>query len=120
MTSKFLAVAVDRLRRWHRPGLLCIGDAAHAMSPVGGVGVNLAIQDAVAAANLLAIPLRRRAVSASDLAGVRARRELPTRLTQGMQVMLQRRIFDRVLSAEERSPTHTGSCASWPQSRSSR
>jgi 2-polyprenyl-6-methoxyphenol hydroxylase-like FAD-dependent oxidoreductase len=97
---KLLAVAVDRLRTWHRPGLLCIGDAAHAMSPVGGVGVNLAIQDAVAAANRLAIPLRRRAVSASDLMGVQARRELPTRLTQGTQVMLQRRIFDRVLAAE--------------------
>jgi 2-polyprenyl-6-methoxyphenol hydroxylase-like FAD-dependent oxidoreductase len=97
---KLLAVKVDRLRNWHRPGLLCIGDAAHAMSPVGGVGLNLAIQDAVAAANRLAIPLRRRAVSAGDLARVQARRELPTRLTQGTQVMLQRRIFDRVLSAE--------------------
>ncbi|MGC1760312.1 MAG: FAD-dependent monooxygenase, partial [Candidatus Cybelea sp.] len=98
---KLLAVKVDRLRNWHRPGLLCIGDAAHAMSPVGGVGLNLAIQDAVAAANRLAIPLRRRAVSAGDLAGVQARRELPTRLTQGTQVMLQRRIFDRVLSAQK-------------------
>jgi 2-polyprenyl-6-methoxyphenol hydroxylase-like FAD-dependent oxidoreductase len=97
---KLLAVKVDRLRNWHRPGLLCIGDAAHAMSPVGGVGINLAIQDAVAAANCLAIPLRRRAVSASDLERVQARREFPTRLTQGTQVMLQRCIFDRVLSAE--------------------
>jgi 2-polyprenyl-6-methoxyphenol hydroxylase-like FAD-dependent oxidoreductase len=97
---KVLAVTVDRLRTWHLPGFLCIGDAAHAMSPVGGVGVNLAIQDAVATANRLAIPLRRRAVSSSDLAGVRARRELPTRMTQGIQVMLQRCIFDRVLSAE--------------------
>ena len=98
---KLLAVTVDRLRTWHRPGLLCIGDAAHAMSPVGGVGVNLAIQDAVAAANRLAIPLRRHAVSTTDLAAVQARRELPTRLTQGTQVMLQRRIFDRVLAAEK-------------------
>jgi 2-polyprenyl-6-methoxyphenol hydroxylase-like FAD-dependent oxidoreductase len=97
---KFLAVKVDRLRTWHRPGFLCIGDAAHAMSPVGGVGVNLAIQDAVAAANRLANPLRRRTVSVSDLAGVQARRERPTRLTQGMQALLQRHIFDRVLSAE--------------------
>jgi 2-polyprenyl-6-methoxyphenol hydroxylase-like FAD-dependent oxidoreductase len=97
---KLLAVKADRLRTWHRPGLLCIGDAAHAMSPVGGVGINLAIQDAVAAANRLAIPLRRHAVSTRDLAAVQARRELPTRLTQGLQALLQRRIFDRVLSME--------------------
>jgi 2-polyprenyl-6-methoxyphenol hydroxylase-like FAD-dependent oxidoreductase len=98
---KLLAVKVDRLRTWHRAGFLCIGDAAHAMSPVGGVGINLAIQDAVAAANRLANPLRRRSVSVGDLAGVQARRELPTRLTQGLQLMLQRHIFDRVLSAEK-------------------
>ncbi len=97
---KVLAVKVDRLRRWHRPGLLCIGDAAHATSPVGGVGVNLAIQDAVATANRLAKPLRRGVVSERDLAGVQARRERPARLTQGMQAMLQRLIFDRVLAAE--------------------
>jgi 2-polyprenyl-6-methoxyphenol hydroxylase-like FAD-dependent oxidoreductase len=97
---KLLAVRVDRLQTWHRSGLLCIGDAAHAMSPVGGVGVNLAIQDAVATANLLAMPLRRRAVSTRDLAAVQARRELPTRLTQGAVAMLQRRIFDRVLATE--------------------
>jgi 2-polyprenyl-6-methoxyphenol hydroxylase-like FAD-dependent oxidoreductase len=97
---KVLAVKIHRLRKWHRPGLLCIGDAAHAMSPVGGVGVNLAIQDAVAAANRLANPLRRHAVSANDLAAVQARRELPTRLTQGTQHLLQRFIFDRVLAAE--------------------
>jgi 2-polyprenyl-6-methoxyphenol hydroxylase-like FAD-dependent oxidoreductase len=97
---KVLAVKVDRLRDWHRPGLLCIGDAAHALSPVGGVGVNLAIQDAVAAANRLAKPLRRGAVTSNDLAGVQARRELPTRLTQGTQAMLQRFFFDRVLAAE--------------------
>jgi 2-polyprenyl-6-methoxyphenol hydroxylase-like FAD-dependent oxidoreductase len=96
---KLLAVTVDRLETWHRPGLLCIGDAAHSMSPVGGVGINLAIQDAVAAANRLATPLRRHAVSASDLARVQARRERPTRLTQGTQALLQRYIFDRVLSA---------------------
>jgi 2-polyprenyl-6-methoxyphenol hydroxylase-like FAD-dependent oxidoreductase len=98
---KLLAVRVDRLRDWHRAGFLCIGDAAHAMSPVGGVGINLAIQDAVAAANRLAIPLRRGSVSTSDLASVQARRELPTRLTQGMQLMLQQRIFDRVLAAKK-------------------
>jgi 2-polyprenyl-6-methoxyphenol hydroxylase-like FAD-dependent oxidoreductase len=97
---KVLAVKVDRLRVWHRAGFLCIGDAAHAMSPVGGVGINLAIQDAVAAANRLTYPLQHGAVSLSDLAGVQARRELPTRLTQSMQAILQRYIFDRVLAAE--------------------
>ena len=97
---KFLAVRVDRLRTWYRAGFLCIGDSAHATSPVGGVGINLAIQDAVAAANRLAIPLRYHSVSVRDLAAVQRRRELPTRLTQGMQHMLQRHIFDRVLAAE--------------------
>jgi 2-polyprenyl-6-methoxyphenol hydroxylase-like FAD-dependent oxidoreductase len=97
---KVLAVKVDRLQTWHRAGFLCIGDAAHAMSPVGGVGINLAIQDAVAAANHLTIPLRRGDVSGRDLAAVQAQRELPTRLTQGAQAVLQRYIFDRVLAAE--------------------
>ena len=97
---KVLAVRVDRLHTWQRAGFLCIGDAAHAMSPVGGVGINLAIQDAVATANCLTGPLRRHAVSISDLAGVQARRDLPTRLTQGLQALLQRHIFDRVLAAE--------------------
>jgi 2-polyprenyl-6-methoxyphenol hydroxylase-like FAD-dependent oxidoreductase len=82
---KLLSVQINRLRQWHRPGLLCIGDAAHAMSPVGGVGINLAIQDAVAAANLLARPLRDRAVTESLLARVQGRREFPTRATQYMQ-----------------------------------
>src|SRR5205814_2963729 len=84
---KLLTVAVDRLRRWSRPGLLCLGDAAHAMSPVGGVGINLAIQDAVAAANRLAGPLRGRRVTTTDLRAVQTRRELPTRLTQAAQVL---------------------------------
>ena len=79
---KLLTVKVDRLPQWHRPGLLCIGDAAHAMSPIGGVGVNLAIQDAVAAANRLAAPLRAGAVSDDDLAAVQRRRMFPTRVTQ--------------------------------------
>ncbi|HKF63725.1 MAG TPA: FAD-dependent oxidoreductase, partial [Dongiaceae bacterium] len=74
---KLLTVRVDRLRRWHRPGLLCIGDAAHAMSPIGGVGINLAIQDAVAAANLLATPLRKALTTEADLRKVQRRRELP-------------------------------------------
>jgi 2-polyprenyl-6-methoxyphenol hydroxylase-like FAD-dependent oxidoreductase len=83
---KLLSVRVNRLERWHRPGLLCIGDAAHAMSPAGGVGINLAIQDAVAAANLLAGPLREGRVTQALLAQVQRRRMLPTRITQRMQV----------------------------------
>jgi 2-polyprenyl-6-methoxyphenol hydroxylase-like FAD-dependent oxidoreductase len=94
-----LTVAVDRLPRWHRPGLLCIGDAAPAMSPIGGVGINLAIQDAVAAANILAEKLRRGAVSEADLAAVQRRREFPTRATQAVQVFLQKRVIGRVLAA---------------------
>ena len=77
---------INRLQKWHRPGLLCIGDAAHAMSPVGGVGINLAIQDAVATANLLADPLRERRVSETTLARIQMRREFPTRVTQFLQV----------------------------------
>jgi 2-polyprenyl-6-methoxyphenol hydroxylase-like FAD-dependent oxidoreductase len=97
---KLLTVLVDRLRRWHRPGLLCIGDAAHAMSPIGGVGINLAIQDAVAAANLLAAPLRRGACADEDLARVQARRELPTRVVQWVQVMAQERVIGPALSGK--------------------
>jgi 2-polyprenyl-6-methoxyphenol hydroxylase-like FAD-dependent oxidoreductase len=86
---KLLTVKMDRLSQWHRPGLLCIGDAAHAMSPVGGVGINLAIQDAVAAANALAEPLRRGTVTADDLQAIQERREFPTRVIQGVQVFIQ-------------------------------
>ncbi len=82
---KLLSVQINRLRQWHRPGLLCIGDAAHAMSPAGGVGINLAIQDAVAAANLLAEPLRERRVSGALLDRVQKRREFPVRVTQRLQ-----------------------------------
>src|SRR5208282_1526118 len=89
---KLLTVRVDRLRRWYRPGLLCIGDAAHAMSPVGGVGINLAIQDAVAAANVLAGPLREGTVSTGDLAKIQRRREFPTRLTQRVQALIRRQV----------------------------
>jgi 2-polyprenyl-6-methoxyphenol hydroxylase-like FAD-dependent oxidoreductase len=96
---KLLTVRVDRVRQWCRDGLLCIGDAAHAMSPVGGVGINLAIQDAVAAANILAAPLSRGACSVRDLQRVQQRRELPTRLTQGMQVFIQDRLIRRVLGS---------------------
>jgi 2-polyprenyl-6-methoxyphenol hydroxylase-like FAD-dependent oxidoreductase len=94
---KLLTVRVDRLTEWFRPGFLCIGDAAHAMSPVGGVGINLAIQDAVAAANILAAPLRERRVTLEDLRRVQKRREFPTRVTQWLQLAMQRRIIARVL-----------------------
>jgi 2-polyprenyl-6-methoxyphenol hydroxylase-like FAD-dependent oxidoreductase len=93
-----LTVRVDRLTQWQRPGLLCIGDAAHAMSPVGGVGINLAIQDAVAAANLLVAPLREHRVTEEDLKQVQRRRELPTRVTQWFQVMVQNRVIANVLA----------------------
>ena len=83
---KLLTVQINRLRRWHLPGLLCIGDAAHAMSPAGGVGINLAIQDAVAAANILAVPLRTGPVTDLILERVQQRREFPTRVTQFLQV----------------------------------
>jgi len=92
-----LEVRVDRLRRWHRPGLLCIGDAAHAMSPVGGVGINLAVQDAVAAANLLVRPLRTGTLSERDLARVQRRRALPAAVTQAGQRAIHRRIVAPLL-----------------------
>jgi 2-polyprenyl-6-methoxyphenol hydroxylase-like FAD-dependent oxidoreductase len=96
---KLLTVQVDRLRQWYRPGLLCIGDAAHAMSPVGGVGINLAIQDAVAAANLLAQPLRDGRTTNADLAKVQARRAWPTEMTQRVQLLVQNRIIRGVLGS---------------------
>jgi 2-polyprenyl-6-methoxyphenol hydroxylase-like FAD-dependent oxidoreductase len=94
---RLLTVRVDRLLDWCRPGLLCIGDAAHAMSPVGGVGINLAIQDAVAAANVLFRPLRQGRVTFEHLRRIQNRRELPTRITQSLQVAVQRRVIARVL-----------------------
>jgi 2-polyprenyl-6-methoxyphenol hydroxylase-like FAD-dependent oxidoreductase len=96
---KLLTVKVDRLPQWHRPGLLCIGDAAHAMSPVGGVGINLAIQDAVAAANILWEPLQHGAPSAADLQAVQRRRELPARITQRVQVFVQEHVLFRTLKS---------------------
>ncbi|MGD9844718.1 MAG: FAD-dependent oxidoreductase [Variibacter sp.] len=96
---KLLSVAVDRLETWHKPGLLCIGDAAHAMSPIGGVGINLAVQDAVAAANVLAAPLAHGPVSDGDLAAVQTRRMFPTRVTQAIQVMVQKRVITPVLAS---------------------
>jgi len=94
---KLLTVRIDRLTQWHRLGLLCIGDAAHAMSPIGGVGINLAIQDAVATANLLHEPLRHGAPSVSELHAVQRRRQFPTRATQRMQVLMQNRVIYRTL-----------------------
>ncbi|MES2282286.1 MAG: FAD-dependent oxidoreductase [Pseudomonadota bacterium] len=103
---KLLSVTVDRLERWYSPGLLCIGDAAHAMSPVGGVGINLAIQDAVAAANMLAGPLASE-VQAADLtpflAQVEKRRLFPARVTQAAQVAVQNRLLRPVIDADTRS-----------------
>jgi 2-polyprenyl-6-methoxyphenol hydroxylase-like FAD-dependent oxidoreductase len=98
---KLLTVAVDRLDTWHRPGVLCIGDAAHTMSPVGGVGINLAVQDAVAAANLLATPLREGRLTEADLAKVQRRRELPARVTQRLQILVQNRVITRVLGRDQ-------------------
>jgi 2-polyprenyl-6-methoxyphenol hydroxylase-like FAD-dependent oxidoreductase len=97
---KLLTVAVDRLHQWHRPGLLCIGDAAHAMSPIGGVGINMAVQDAVAAANILAAPLKARSVTEQDLHAVEQRRLLPVKFTQWLQLTIQKRLVGRLLRAE--------------------
>jgi 2-polyprenyl-6-methoxyphenol hydroxylase-like FAD-dependent oxidoreductase len=99
---KLLSVAVDRLRKWHQAGLLCIGDAAHAMSPIGGVGINLAVQDAVAAANILAAPLRENRVSESHLHDVEQRRLLPVRFTQWLQLTIQKRVIAGVLQSKQR------------------
>ena len=98
---KLLTVAVDRLERWCRPGLLCIGDCAHAMSPMGGVGINLAIQDAVAAGNILAEPLREGNLSDRHLEAVQRRRMLPARLTQGLQVFMQDRVISPAMGSDK-------------------
>lgn len=94
-----LTVKVDRLKKWFRPGLLCIGDSAHAMSPVGGVGINLAVQDAVAAANILAPKLASGNVMEADLETVQQRREFPTRATQKLQIAIQNQVIRRVLGS---------------------
>jgi 2-polyprenyl-6-methoxyphenol hydroxylase-like FAD-dependent oxidoreductase len=99
---KLLSVTVDRLKKWWRPGLICIGDAAHAMSPIGGVGINMAVQDAVAAANRLAGPLRTGKVTDADLQAIEERRTLPMRFTQWLQLTIQRRVVSRVLASHER------------------
>jgi 2-polyprenyl-6-methoxyphenol hydroxylase-like FAD-dependent oxidoreductase len=100
---KLLTVQVNRLREWYRPGLLCIGDAAHAMSPIAGVGINLAIQDAVAAANILIPEFRRGSmIPIAALRRVQQRRELPTRITQRAQLMIQNNVIKRVLGRRGR------------------
>src|SRR5580700_9903055 len=99
---KLLTVKVDRLRKWWRPGLICVGDSAHAMSPIGGVGVNVAVQDAVAAANRLAGPLRAGQVSDADLNAIQQRRTLAVRFTQWLQLTAQKQVVSRVLKADQR------------------
>jgi len=113
---KLLTVRVNRLDEWFRLGLLCIGDAAHAMSPVGGVGINLAIQDAVAAANVLFKPLLERQVTMADLGRIQTRRELPTRVTQRLQLAVQDRIIARVLTDTQplKSPLAVSLLARYP------
>ncbi|WP_081290859.1 FAD-dependent oxidoreductase [Mycobacterium asiaticum] len=101
---KHLDVRVNRLRRWHCAGLLCIGDAAHAMSPMGGVGINLAVQDAVAAATILAEPLQRHRVTDRDLARIRRRRAIPTAITQFVQLVLHRRLLGPLLRGADPAP----------------
>jgi len=99
---KLLSVSVDRLKKWWRPGFLCIGDAAHAMSPIGGVGINLAVQDAVAAANRLARPLKAGTMSDSDLQAIEDRRSFPVRFTQRLQLTVQNQLISRVLASQQR------------------
>jgi 2-polyprenyl-6-methoxyphenol hydroxylase-like FAD-dependent oxidoreductase len=101
---KLLTVEVDRLQRWYRAGLICIGDAAHAMSPIGGVGINLAVQDAVAAANILAEPLRRGTVTIDTLKQVQQRREFPTRVTQRLQIIMQNNLIGPALANKSKRP----------------
>jgi 2-polyprenyl-6-methoxyphenol hydroxylase-like FAD-dependent oxidoreductase len=111
-----LTVTVDRLARWSRPGLLCIGDAAHAMSPIGGVGINLAIQDAVAAANLLGPKLQQNKVTESDLEAVQRRRSFPTRATQRFQIMIQNNVIRKILGSDKTlsAPWVLKLLQSWP------
>jgi 2-polyprenyl-6-methoxyphenol hydroxylase-like FAD-dependent oxidoreductase len=94
---KLLTVTVDRLIKWYCPGLLCIGDSAHAMSPIGGVGINFAIQDAVAAANTLIPVFLKGNILQSDLANIQKRRELPVKIIQGIQVLIQNRVISNIL-----------------------
>ncbi len=111
-----LSVRIDRLKKWWKPGLLCIGDAAHAMSPIGGFGVNLAIQDAVAAANNLAAPLKSNDVLSRHLAAVEARRRFPTKATQKLQLMMRsdRRKRETKNGRPDGPPAFMRYLARWP------
>ena len=111
---KLLTVAIDRLRRWCRPGLLCIGDAAHAMSPIGGVGINLAVQDAVAAANILFQPLLSGTATLDTLEAVQKRREFPTRVTQRVQILMQNNIIGPALSGKRPKAPLIMKLLQWP------
>ena len=111
---KLLTVAIDRLRRWCRPGLLCIGDAAHAMSPIGGVGINLAVQDAVAAANILFQPLLSGTVALDTLQAVQRRREFPTRVTQRVQILMQNNVIGPALSGKRPKAPLFMKLLQWP------
>jgi 2-polyprenyl-6-methoxyphenol hydroxylase-like FAD-dependent oxidoreductase len=111
---KLLTVAVNRLPQWHQEGLLCIGDAAHAMSPIGGVGVNLAVQDAVAAANILAARLRDHSLTRDHLAAVQRRREWPTKVTQRIQIFVQDHVVGPVLAGTKRpKPPRAAKLLDW-------
>ncbi len=114
--TSLLVVRIDRLTQWWRPGLLCIGDAAHAMSPIGGVGVNLAIQDAVAAANILGQPLREGRLADADLAAVQRRRSFPTKATQKLQLMMRssRRKDETTEKTAKGPPAFIRGIARWP------
>ncbi|MBN9281747.1 MAG: FAD-dependent monooxygenase, partial [Hyphomicrobium denitrificans] len=111
-----LSVRIDRLKQWWCPGLLCIGDAAHAMSPIGGVGVNLAIQDAVAAANILTKPLKEGRLSNAHLAAVELRRTFPTKATQKLQLMMRRdrRKRESTDARQDGPPAFMRKIARWP------
>ena len=113
---KLLTVAINRLADWCSPGLMFIGDAAHAMSPIGGVGINLAVQDAVATANILAEPLRRKTVTLDDLRKVQTRRLFPTRATQRLQLIIQNKMVDPMLNsgATPKAPALVRLAQHWP------